>query len=264
MILRFNELASTSTYLKENLEGLPQFAVVKADFQTAGRGQRGNGWESEAGKNLLMSMLYFPPETLCPQKQFLISEAVALAVVEAVEILLGEIDAPEVTVKWPNDIYVGDKKLCGILIEHSLKSADVIAHTVIGIGLNVNQREFHSNAPNPTSLIHYILNELSVDDALDVLINSLKRNLSLLVNNETDIVRRYRQHLWRRKGFHPYISRLASSRPAPTAVTDNDSLTEGCRFDAEIVDVAPDGPLLLRLRSGEKRRFNFKEVVPII
>lgn len=264
MILQFNELASTSTYLKENLSGLPQFAVVKADFQTAGRGQRGNGWESEADKNLLMSMLYFPPESLRPQNQFLISEAVALAVVETVDILLGEIDAPEVTVKWPNDIYVGDKKLCGILIEHSLKSADVIAHTVIGIGLNVNQREFHSNAPNPTSLIHYIQNELAVDDVLAVLINSLKQTLSLLADNEADIARRYRQHLWRRVGFHPYISRVASSQPAPTAVTDNDSLTDGSRFDAEIVDVAPDGPLILRLRSGEKRSFNFKEVVPII
>lgn len=264
MILRFNELASTSTYLKENLDGLPQFAIVKADFQTAGRGQRGNGWESEAGKNLLMSMLYFPPALLCPQKQFLISEAVALAVVEAVEILLDGVNAPEVTVKWPNDIYVGDKKLCGILIEHSLKSVDIIAHTIIGIGLNINQRQFHSNAPNPTSLITYIQKELSVEEVLAVLINSLKRNLNLLTEDEDNIARRYCLHLWRREGFHPYISRVASSQPSPTAVIDKDSLTENSRFDAEIVDVAPDGPLLLRLRSGEKRSFNFKEVVPII
>lgn len=264
MILRFDELVSTSTYLKENLDDFPQFAVVKAAYQSAGRGQRGNGWESEAGSNLLMSMLYFPPESLRPQKQFLISEAVALSVVEVAASLLEGYGSPEVTVKWPNDIYVGDKKLCGILIEHSLKSADAIAHTIIGIGLNVNQQKFRSNAPNPTSLIAYTHSELSVEAVLEALVDSLKRNLALLEEDEEVIARRYRAHLWRRDGFHSYISRVASAQPSPTAVSETDLPAGNSPFDAEIVDVAPDGPLILRLRSGEQRCFHFKELVPII
>lgn len=263
MILRFDRLQSTSTYLKANCEGLPQYAVVVAADQTAGRGQRGNSWESEPGKNLLLSMLYYPPASFHPANQFLISKVVSLAVARAVDRLLVGSEAPEVCVKWPNDIYVGDLKVCGILIEHSLVSASAIGHTVIGIGLNVNQREFRSGAPNPVSIISYTGKETCVDEALGILREELVASLQRLDGDLREIDREYRSRLWRRDGFHPYIPLVASLAPAPTAVKVEVAAEQGV-FYAEIVDVEASGPLVLRLPDGETRRFNFKEVAPVL
>lgn len=263
MILRFDRLQSTSTYLKANCEGLPQYAVVVAADQTAGRGQRGNSWESEPGKNLLMSMLYYPPASLPPSSQFIISKVVSLAVAHAVDRLLSGCDAPEVCVKWPNDIYVGDRKVCGILIEHSLASASAIGHTVIGIGLNVNQREFRSGAPNPASIVSFTGKETNIDEALDILREGLVAELARLDGDSREIDREYRSRLWRRDGFHPYILREASLAPAPTAVKCDATAGQGV-FYAEIVDVEASGPLVLRLPDGDTRRFDFKEVVPVL
>lgn len=265
MILHFSELTSTNSYLKENLDGLPGFSVVRADYQTAGRGQRGNGWESEAGRNLLMSMLYFPPGDFPPSSQFLISEAVSLSVVEVVDRLLEGRNAPEVCVKWPNDIYIGDRKVAGILIENALQSPRSFSHTVIGIGLNVNQRKFLSDAPNPASLVDYTGEELPLGEVTTLLVDALKRNLACLSEDGVGLCSRYKRRLWRREGFHPYVSLIASSDPAPTAVSsDVCGPSARLRFDAEFVDVAPAGPLTLRLRSGERVTFNFKEVAPVI
>lgn len=262
MILHFNELTSTNSYLRENLGGMPQYAVVTAGFQTAGRGQRGNGWESEEGCNLLFSMLYYPPEWLHPSRQFQISKAVSLAVAETVDRLLEGSDHPEICIKWPNDIYVGDHKIAGILIENALQSSDSIAHSVIGIGLNINQREFHSDAPNPVSAIHFTGRETALEDAALLLRDTLISRLSRLAAETLDDD--YRSRLWRRAGFHRYISRVASSTPAPTALREGDTAGCGDIFEGEIVEVASDGPITLKLRSGELRVFNFKEIVAVI
>lgn len=262
MILHFNELTSTNSYLRENLGGMPQYAVVTAGFQTAGRGQRGNGWESEEGSNLLFSMLYYPPEWLHPSRQFQISKAVSLAVAETVDRLLEGSDHPEVCIKWPNDIYVGDHKIAGILIENSLQSSDSIAHSVIGIGLNINQREFHSDAPNPVSAIHFTGRETALEDAALLLRDTLISRLSRLAAETLDDD--YRSRLWRRAGFHRYISRVASASAAPTAVKEDGGVDGADVFEGEIVDVASDGPITLKLRSGELRVFNFKEIVAVI
>lgn len=274
MILHFRELQSTNSYMRENLPDLPDFAVVVADNQTAGRGQRGNSWESEPGKNLLLSMHYCPPECLHPSRQFLISKAVSLATAEAVDRLLDGCGHPDVCVKWPNDIYVGDRKVAGILIENTLQSPAGIAHSVIGIGLNINQRDFRSNAPNPVSIISFTGRETPVSEAASLLSDTLISYLTRLGNGLRSQARDgiipgldglYLSRLWRRTGFHPYVSLTASSLPAPTAVR-KDSVQAGHSpvFEAEIVDVAPDGPLTLRLRSGESRVFHFKEVSPVL
>lgn len=294
-ILRFEEIVSTSSYLKANHQGVAQYGVVSARFQTAGRGQRGNGWESERGKNILMSMLFYPPESLLPACQFIISKAVSLAVVDLVEDCLQGTDAPEVAIKWPNDIYIGDRKVAGILIEHSLSRADRIDHTVIGIGLNINQQRFVSGAPNPVSLIEFVQHELDVDLMLERLAVSLERRLEQLT--DTDFADSYRNRLWRRCGYHRYMALAPSSAPAPTALTAESVLSQtidvalsvadasqqtstppmpqvadgtpsrispGAIFEGEIVDVLPDGPLLMRLRDGSLHQFNFKELTPVI
>ena len=265
MISHFPELPSTNSYLKENFEGLPQYAVVYADNQTAGRGQRGNGWESEPGRNLLMSMLYYPPASLRPSCQFLISKAVSVAVARVVSRLLAGVSSPEVCVKWPNDIYIGDRKVCGILIEHSLSSPATIGHTVIGVGLNLNQREFRSEAPNPVSVFDFLGEDVEVGDVAQMLREELMGTLSWLDGDTVALDTEYRSRLWRRAGFHPYLSLTPSSRPAPTAVkeTASGNLPDGC-FMGEIVDVALSGPITLRLPDGSCHSFNFKEITPVI
>ena len=123
---------------------LPEFFTVAADFQEAGRGQGSNRWFSDAGENMLCSILFRPP--VPASRQFLFNQYFSLTVRRFLLRYL-----PEVQVKWPNDIYVGDKKIAGILIEHSV-AGDVITRTIAGIGLNINQKEFPTSLPNPTSI----------------------------------------------------------------------------------------------------------------
>ena len=146
-IIRLAETDSTNNYLREQCAKarLPEGSLVIADFQTAGKGQVGNSWESEAGKNLMFSILLYP-DSLPANRQFLISQIASLSVKETLE---GYTDS--VKVKWPNDIYWKDRKICGMLIENDLSGQHLYC-SVIGIGLNINQEIFRSDAPNPVSL----------------------------------------------------------------------------------------------------------------
>ena len=150
-ILRVAETASTNSLLRELVikESLAEGSVVVADFQTAGRGQIGNTWESEAGKNLMFSLVLYP--TCIPaNRQFLISQIAALSVKETLDSY-----TDHVTVKWPNDIYWKEKKICGMLIENDLMGRN-INQSIAGIGININQEIFHSSAPNPVSLLQIL------------------------------------------------------------------------------------------------------------
>ena len=141
-------------------------SVIAAYEQTAGRGQRENIWLSEPGKNLTASIVLKHDGTILSRvsadNQFIISEMISKAVVG----LLADYGV-DARIKWPNDIYVGDKKICGILIEHTLRGSSII-NSIIGVGLNVNQTEFDESLPNPTSLAaernleNFDLNELLV------------------------------------------------------------------------------------------------------
>ena len=138
--IHLEETDSTNTYLK-NLPRDPEqpYVAVMADYQTAGRGQRGNQWHSARGQNLLCSIRHHPT-FLRPEQQFVLSQLIALAIVEGLSEILP--DANEhLRIKWPNDIYWNDSKLCGILIEYEL-SATAIEQAIIGFGLNVNQTHF--------------------------------------------------------------------------------------------------------------------------
>ena len=150
-IIELESVPSTNTWAKEHAEELHHADIVLTHDQTAGRGQRGNSWEAEPGMNLTFS-LCLEPSSILPSEQFLLSEAVALGVADAVAQALGlDTQQEEITVKWPNDIYAGNRKIAGILIEHSIRG-NRIAKSIAGIGLNVNQRLFRSDAPNPVSM----------------------------------------------------------------------------------------------------------------
>jgi BirA family biotin operon repressor/biotin-[acetyl-CoA-carboxylase] ligase len=233
-IIHIGETDSTNQWLKDHTEGQTPCVVV-ADFQTAGRGCGTNTWESEQGKNLLFSVMLHP-ENLPANKQFQISMAISLAIVDAVGQLVGDL-----SIKWPNDIYWRNGKLAGILIENRLQGT-LIKDSIIGVGLNVNQREFKSKAPNPVSLWQITGQETDREQLLQDILERLERYMapSNLPNGEA-----YRKKLYRRKGFHPY--------------TDKDGA-----FMAEIAGVEADGHLLLIDDNGQQRRYAFKEVTFII
>ena len=143
-----NTTDSTSLELRRRMsaEELPHGYCISADFQTAGHGQATNRWESEDGKNLLFSLL-LRPIIIPAAEQFVITELVTLAIINVLQDYIRQ----RITIKWPNDIYVGDKKLCGILIENAL-CGSTIDTCIVGIGININQELFVSDAPNPVSL----------------------------------------------------------------------------------------------------------------
>ena len=238
-IIHIDETDSTNQWLKEHGDGSPDSFVVVADYQTAGRGCGTNTWESERGKNLLFSILIHPTQVgldavssekqLPASEQFHISMAVSLAICEALGQFIGDL-----SIKWPNDIYWRNGKICGILIENTLKG-NAIKDSIIGVGLNVNQQTFHSNAPNPVSLWQISGQETDREQLLKDILRCLEHYLY------QDIKAQYCSLLYRRQGFHPYA--------------DKDGA-----FMAEIVNVEDDGHLLLRDDSGYDRRYAFKEV----
>lgn len=225
-IVHLDETDSTNNWLREY--GGEEDQVVVTDYQTAGRGQGSNSWESERGKNLLFSIL-FHPQTILANRQFTISMAISLAISDALEGQIGD-----VSIKWPNDIYWRNGKIGGILIENRL-SGYIIKDSIIGVGVNVNQQQFHSDAPNPVSLwqIH------GYETDREGLLHDILNKFSEYVNQ--NVKERYVAKLYRRKGFHPYC--------------DKDGA-----FMAELKDVEDDGHLLLSDESGRERRYAFKEV----
>ena len=182
-IIRLEEVDSTNSILaaKYSSRSLPEGSVVVASSQTKGRGQGQSKWQSEPGKNLTCSFIIYP-EFVDPSKQFYISKTVSLAVADLVGLY-----TDKVAIKWPNDIYVNDKKIAGLLIENSIEK-NAIKTSIIGIGLNVNQKEFPSSLPNPTSLLKLTKTKHDLEEILESLGNILEYRYSLLKGKEWDVI----------------------------------------------------------------------------
>jgi len=241
--IKVSQTASTNTYLSRLAATLPGGTVIYTPSQTAGRGQKGNSWESEDGKNLTFSQLLKRPPVKA-RDQFYLSEAAALAVVEALSSEAGD----GFTVKWPNDVYWRDKKACGMLIESSLDGSD-IAHSIIGIGINVNQEHFVSDAPNPVSLINITGHEHDLEKVLKQVCYRIEQLVDSLDddNAREDLHRRYMAALYRNDGeLHPYED------------------AAGNRFMAKVTGIVPDGTLTLCHEDGTTHDYLFKEVKHII
>lgn len=235
-----NQTDSTNARLREQIlvDSLPEFAVVTTDFQVAGRGQRGNSWESKSAKNLLFS-IYLTPTFVPVKKQFLISQISALSVADSLAKY-----ADGITIKWPNDIYWNQQKISGMLIEHNF-SGEMLAESIIGIGLNVNQKNFVSDAPNPVSLYNIIGEEVKRENILNDVLNRLRNYYEMLKSGEELIIKAYHNSLFRKDGFHLYRDK------------------EG-EFLARIVRVESDGRFVLATQDGEVRSFLFKEVQVVL
>ena len=241
---------STNNFIREMLaeertgnvmsaQSLPGFTLVVADNQTKGRGQQGNSWETERGKNLTFSLLCHP-DFVCATRQFLLSQCMAVAVQEALSYYVDGVE-----IKWPNDIYVGDGKISGTLIECDLQGKS-IANCIIGVGINVNQTEFRSDAPNPVSLKQLVGKDFDREEILSAIVGNFQRYYEMLhEEREEEIRRAYMERLYRRSGVYRY----------------RDVRGE---FEAEIADVEPTGHLRLRFSDGNVVRYEFKEVSFII
>lgn len=250
-----DETHSTSSLLRETYDdSLPHLFTIRTDFQTAGRGQAGNSWESEKGKNLLFSTLLRYPEVEAAD-QWRLSMLVAVAVREAITSILSPL-APRllpITIKWPNDIYYNDQKLVGILIENTL-SGRQIAYTIAGVGINVNQTQWLSNAPNPVSMMQITGEEYDVENLLNAFLEAIQR----WETASTEQLREeYIKHLYRRTGWHPYLEREVSV--APTNIQLSAQAADGVFF-AQWVDISPQGEWVLRLQTGEEKRYHFKQI----
>nr|WP_185155684.1 biotin--[acetyl-CoA-carboxylase] ligase [Dysgonomonas sp. 521] len=209
--------------------------VVWADFQSAGKGQRGNSWESEAGENLLFSTILYPGMVKAGE-QFILSQAISLAVAGCLQTYTDGI-----SIKWPNDIYWREKKICGILLENTLID-DSIGQSVAGIGININQAEFKSNAPNPVSLAQITGIKYNLEHILDNVLSNISLYYDAIKAGKSDeVVKHYKGSLFRREGYHLY----------------NDGQTD---FLARIKDIEPSGILVLETKDNAERHFAFKEV----
>ncbi len=166
--------------------------AISAYQQTAGRGQIGSTWVSQAGKNLTLSVILYP-RFLQPRRQFLLNQAVSLAVRDTVAAFVSE----PVFVKWPNDIYINQQKTAGILIQNQL-SGSTIQSCIVGVGLNVNQGSFPAHLPNPTAMILHTANSLDLEAVQQTLFSDLERRyLQLRQQNLPQIQADYLKHLYR-------------------------------------------------------------------
>lgn len=231
------ETISTNLLLREVLQtnSLPEFFTVHTDYQTAGRGQKGNSWEAANAENLLFSVVLYPHFILI-EKQFILSQIVSLAIKDTLEQFIGE-----VTIKWPNDIYWQNEKICGILIENALSSQG-IDYTIVGIGINVNQRKFESNAPNPISMHQISGINYNREEILGIFLTKLQQLYrEIQAHGTATLVNRYKQALYHGQGLHSY--------------QDSESV-----FEAFIEDITDTGYLVLRNTNNTLLSYAFKEV----
>lgn len=236
-ILYADELPSTNDRLLElcRVGHIQPFTTLYAGYQTRGKGQRGNHWEGERGKNLLFSIALYP-SALPASSSFILSEIMSLSVIDVLDKWL-----TDVSIKWPNDIYWADRKLGGMLIENEWEQGTV-SLSVAGVGLNVNQSIFRSDAPNPVSMCQIAHREFDLPTLLQHIVVQVANWFAQWeTRGRTYVHDAYVRRLYRLHTYAPYRDRKGE-------------------FVARIDDVKPDGNLLLTDLEGRVREYAFKEI----
>lgn len=237
-LIKVSAINSTNSFGREMFRENPAMPAtcVVAENQLQGRGQRGTTWNAEPGQNLTFSIIY-PKPGISPGQQFLLSAAVATAIVKALE----QFQLPRLRVKWPNDIMSANRKLGGILIENVITEARVVA-SVIGIGLNVNQQVF-PGLPGAGSMRSVSQKEYNLDDVLQLLLDVLEKELGLLSDKRSEEI------------MEAYKSRLFRMEVPSTFELPDKTLLTGV-----ITNVSPGGKLVVRCEEELLREFDLKEV----
>ncbi|SDL56676.1 BirA family transcriptional regulator, biotin operon repressor / biotin-[acetyl-CoA-carboxylase] ligase [Salinimicrobium catena] len=237
-LIKVNAINSTNSFGREMFRENPQLPAtcIVAKNQLSGRGQRGTVWNSEPGENLTFSIVY-PKPGISPDHQFLLSAAVATTIVEA----LDQFELPRLKVKWPNDIMSANYKIGGVLIENVLNDGKVAA-SIIGVGLNVNQKAF-SGLPQAGSMFSVTQKRFDLDEVLAVLLYALEKELDQLSNKRAaEILTDYKSQLFR---IH---------------VPSTFELPDKTLFTGMIADVSLSGKLLVRTEEELLKEFDLKEV----
>lgn len=237
-IIKLDAIDSTNDFLKElsRKQLVNNFTVVTAIHQTKGKGQMGSVWQSEIGKNLTMSILV--KEVLSSITEiYNLNIAISLGVFQA----LDELKIPKLSIKWPNDIMSDTKKIGGILIENGIKTDNRI-ESVVGIGLNVNQKDF-VGLPNASSLAVVSNSEFDLDDLVVKIHFQIKKNCALLISDQSEV-------LW--KKFHDVLFRNGVPMPF-----EDDKKN---RFMGIIQNVSSEGKLVVLLEDDSLKTFGIKEI----
>jgi len=239
-----DEVSSTNEYamsLSSNTDPKQNLCLYTYN-QTAGRGQIGRNWYSSKGENLTCTFIW-QDISLPAKEQFRINIAFTLAIHQLVQSQLESISTPKISIKWPNDIYIGDKKIAGILIQNVLKG-DKISTCLLGIGMNINSQSFPADLPNPISLSQVVGDSL----ALSPLLQQLGAMLGLFLSNSQTYPERqrslYENLLYRRNQFSEYEE-------------------ADMRFQGKILGVTEAGKLRMSV-GDEERQFNFRELKYVI
>jgi len=236
-IIHLDSVSSTNSYASKLLkeEKPTEGTIIISDDQSGGKGIGSNAWESEKGKNLTFSLILYP-DFLDVSKQFMISKVIALGIQKYLDF-----KTRHISIKWPNDIYYNDKKIAGILIENSI-SGSKINHTIVGIGININQTEFLSDAPNPVSLKQIIGDDFYLHDELVELKYHLAKYYNRLkYKHFKEINREYLLNLFRYKVW-------------------NDFKTKDTLFRGKITGVNEYGHLQIMTSENELKEFDMKEI----
>lgn len=198
-LIKLDAIDSTNDFLKglSNKQELENFTIVTAENQTRGKGQMGSVWDSEAGKNLTMSV--FIKDCLLDVNQiFKLNIGIALAIVQALEVF----NIPSLMIKWPNDIMSYNFKIGGILIENSLKSDGTVS-SVVGLGLNINQLNFE-NLPKASSLAVICGAQFDKEQLLHSIIDKMKQNIDLVQQQPASLWLEYTEKLFKKGTPMPF------------------------------------------------------------
>ncbi|MBE0650535.1 MAG: biotin--[acetyl-CoA-carboxylase] ligase [Bacteroidales bacterium] len=236
----YKSLPSTNLKaVKDIQEGTARHGIVIwTEDQTQGRGNGTNQWESEKGKNLTFSLV-IEPHFLHPAEQFFITQLISVALYDTLKKIL----SPEnLSIKWPNDLYYENKKIAGVLIQNYVKGPQ-INFAVIGVGLNVNQNIFLSDAPNPASLIQFTGKENDIRSILNELLQTFKKYYELLQDPQKRVKmhEKYLEHLYLKDQWANFSD-------------------ESGTFSGKIKGINDYGQLIIEERDGNHRAFGFKEV----
>lgn len=241
-IIWLDNVDSTNEEAKRRFHICDNLSVLSAISQTSGRGQKGNVWISETGQNLTFSIILKLSDErtrrIQAYDQFAVSEIAALAVSD----YLNSLDIPAM-VKWPNDIYVKDKKICGILIENMIRG-EWLSGSIIGIGLNVNQDTFDPSLPNPTSMYLETSGKFDPHECLEDFMHVFKGYFERYLNIKGGLSRLktlYLGQMWHKDEPHRYIA-------------------DGKEFTGIIRGISDIGRLVIETEKGELKEFAFKEV----
>ncbi len=243
-IIKLPKVKSTNNYAQQQIENktLKEGDVIFTLNQEEGRGHGNNKWESEPEKNLHISII-LEPHMIEASNQFVLTQIVSLAITDLIRRNINDEKLKhEVKIKWPNDIYVGDFKIAGILFQNFIKR-NTIEYSIVGIGINVNQNKFFSSAPNPISLINTSNKYINITKLLKELLNNIGTNYEkyLFEKNYTELKTSYINNLYRYNIWANY------------------SDTKG-DFKGQIVDIDQYGRLIIRLDNGAKKVYDFKEI----